>query len=153
MNSLDHLKLLFRHNDWSNRKVVAVLKQHDCPEAVRLMSHVLVTELEYFNRMFGKDSTGFDFWPDADPDGLSALAMKVTEDYERLLERFDDEGLGQTARYKTSEGESVRNTFRDMLSHVVLHSASHRGQALNCLRQDGIEPPVVDYIIYRRELQ
>ncbi|REJ77619.1 MAG: hypothetical protein DWQ47_14705 [Acidobacteria bacterium] len=153
MDSLKHLKRLYRYNDWANRRVIAVLKQHDCPDAVRVMSHVLITEKEYYERMFGKDSTGFDFWPDADPEGLGALAMKNAEDYERLLENFDDEGLGQIIRYRTSAGSSVKNTFRDVLSHVALHSAGHRGQALTLLRQSGIEPPVVDYIIYRRELQ
>lgn len=153
MNSLDHLRQLFRHNDWANRRVIAVLKQNECPEAVRVMSHVLTTEKEYYERMFGKDSTGFDFWPEADPDGLSALAKKNAEDYDRLLEKFDDEGLGQSVGYRTSAGEKVTNTFRDILSHVVLHSAGHRGQALTLLRRNGIDPPVVDYIIHRRELQ
>lgn len=153
MNSLDQLSLLFRHNDWANRRVIAVLKRCECPEALRVMSHVLTTEKEYYERLFGKDSTGFDFWPYATEDDLSALAMENAENYERLLSKFDDEGLGQTAEYSTSSGEPVSNTFRDILSHVVLHSAGHRGQALTLLRQNGIEPPVVDYIIYRRELQ
>lgn len=153
MDSLDHLKTLFRFNDWANRRVIAVLKRHDCPAAVRVMSHVLTAEKEYFERLFGKDSTGFDFWPESGPDALSSLAMENAENYERLLSRFDDEGLGQRADYRTSEGEAVTNSFRDMLSHVILHSMNHRGQALTLLRQEGIEPPVVDYIIYRRELQ
>ncbi len=153
MDSLEHLQNLFAFNDWANRRVIAVLKRNECPAALRLMSHVLTTENEYYERMYGKDSTGFDFWPEGDPDGLGALAMRNAENYERLLNRFDDEGLGQKADYRTSEGDHVTNTFRDMVTHVVLHSMHHRGQALQQLRESGIEPPVVDYIIYRREIQ
>ena len=130
-----------------------VLYPIDCPEALRMMSHVLTTEKEYFERLYGKDSTGFDFWPDADAEGLSALAKRNAEDYERLLARFDDEGLGQSIEYRTSSGEAVTNSYRDILSHVILHSKGHRGQALSLMRRDGIDPPVVDYIIYRREIQ
>jgi uncharacterized damage-inducible protein DinB len=153
MNSIDHLRTLFRYNDWANRRVVAAVRDSDCPGAVRLLAHLLITEKEYHDRMFGKDSTGFDFWPDADTEGLSALAMKNAEDFERLLSRFDDEGLGQRVDYFTSKGIPVHNTFREILDQVLLHSTSHRAQALRELRQAGFEPPSIDYIFYSRGLQ
>lgn len=153
MTSLDHLKTLFRFNDWANRRLVSALRNTECPEADRYMAHVLITEKEYYERMFGKDSTGFDFWPALSVEEMSSLAMENAGKYEQLLDRFDDEGLGQTVDYRTSAGDAVTNTFRDILSHVLLHSMNHRGQALTALRRHGVEPPVVDYIIYRRELQ
>jgi uncharacterized damage-inducible protein DinB len=67
------------------------------------------------------------------------------------LAKFDDEGLGLTASYRTSEGVPHKNSFREILSHVLFHSMTHRGQALSALRRDGFEPPSIDYIIYLRE--
>ncbi len=153
MLSIDLIRQLFDFNDWANRRVIAALRRADCPPAARYMSHVLTTEKEYYERLFGKDSTGFDFWPESDVEGLSGLAKQNALKYERLLKGFDDEGLGQRADYKTSAGEPVFNSFRDMLTHVILHSMNHRGQVLTILRQDGHEPPEIDYIIYRREIQ
>ncbi len=153
MNSKDHLQKLFLYNDWANRRAIRALKSNECAEAQILLCHVLTTEKEYYERLFGKDSTGFNFFPELSLDECSALAMENAELYEGLLKKFDDEGLGQKARYYTSEGEAVENTFREILTHVLLHSMSHRGQVLTILQRAGFKPPVLDYIIYERSLQ
>ncbi len=153
MNSKDHLQKLYLYNDWANRRAIRAIKTGEWTEAQRLLCHVLITEKEYYARLFGKDSTGFNFFPELSLDECSALAMENAELYEGLLKKFDDEGLGQKTRYYTSEGEAVENTFREILTHVLLHSMSHRGQILTILRQAGFKPPVLDYIIYERGLQ
>jgi uncharacterized damage-inducible protein DinB len=38
-----------------------------------------------------------------------------------------------------------------MLTHVVFHSAIHRGNIVLSLRAAGFAPPPIDYIIYLRE--
>ena len=75
------------------------------------------------------------------------------ENYERILKRFDDEGLGQIARYKTSEGVAQKNTFREILTHVLFHSSIHRGNIILKMREENFEPPKIDYIIYLREMK
>ncbi len=54
-------------------------------------------------------------------------------------------------RYTTSHGESFENTAEDILYHVINHSTYHRAQIATDLRQSGIEPPVTDYIILKRQ--
>ncbi|HKX83764.1 MAG TPA: DinB family protein, partial [Pyrinomonadaceae bacterium] len=71
--------------------------------------------------------------------------------FEELLNKFDDEGLGMKSEYKTSEGVPRSNSFREILTHVLFHSAIHRGNIILKLREEGIEPPQTDYIIYLRE--
>lgn len=153
MNSIEHIRELFQYNDWANRVLVRCLKENECEKALAYLSHVLITEKEYYERLFGKDSTGFDFWQELSIEECSKLARENAEKYENLLERFDDEGLGQTVVYYTSEGTQVENDFREILTHVLLHSMNHRGQALTMLRQAEFEPPVLDYIIYRRNVR
>jgi len=150
METIGQLRNLFRFNDWANRVIVRSIRQTSCDEALRHLCHVLITEREYFERLYGKDSTGFDFWTALSIDDCSKLAQANNEAFEKLLRHFDDEGLGQKVRYRTSEGERVSNTFREILTHVILHSMNHRGQILTILRQNGFEPPVIDYIIYER---
>ena len=151
METVEHLRELFEYNDWANRRILAALKSNQSEKARKIAAHLLVTEKEYFKRLYGKDSTGFDFWQDLSSEDCGKLAKENAENYERILERFDDEGLGQSADYKTSEGVAQQNTFRELLTHVLFHSSIHRGNIILKIREEGFAPPVIDYIIYLRE--
>jgi uncharacterized damage-inducible protein DinB len=151
MHSADHLRHLFEYNDWANRRMIVSLKETGSKRGMQIMAHLLVTEREYFERLYGKDSTGFNFWPDVTVHECSTLAKENAGLYEKLLKRFDDEAIGLYVKYKTSEGIEYENTFREMLSHVLLHSSTHRGNIMLKLRDEGFEPPKIDYIIYLRE--
>jgi uncharacterized damage-inducible protein DinB len=151
MYSIEHLRDLFTYDDWANRRLIVALKQTSSDKSRRVLAHVLITKREYFERLYGKDSTGFDFWPDLSVEECSRLNKELAETYERLLSNFEDEGLGLTARYKTSEGVSYENTFRELLTHVLLHSSIHRGNIILKLREECFAPPKIDYVIYLRE--
>ena len=151
MDTIEHLRELFAYDDWANRRIIVALKQNQSTRSRQILAHLLVTKQEYFDRLYGKDSTGFDFWPDRSIEECSRLAMETAEIYEKLLNRFGDEGLGLTAKYKTSEGVPFENTFREILTHVLLHSSIHRGNIILKLREEGFEPPKTDYIFYLRE--
>jgi uncharacterized damage-inducible protein DinB len=151
MYTIEHLRELFAFNDWANRKLIVSLEEYLSNTALRYVAHVLITEKEYFERLRGKDSTGFNFWPEVSLGDCEGLARENAVNYERLLKNIDDNGLSSIASYKTSEGMPYENTFREVLTHVLFHSMTHRGQALSGMRKDGFEPPQIDYIIYLRE--
>jgi uncharacterized damage-inducible protein DinB len=151
METIEHLRELFAYNDWANRRTVAALKANYSDKSHKILAHLLITETEYYERLYGKDSTGFDFWRELSLDECADLARENAERFERLLRHFDDEGLGQIAKYKTSEGVSQHNTYRELLTHVMFHSSIHRGNIVFKMRGDGFAPPVIDYIIYLRE--
>jgi uncharacterized damage-inducible protein DinB len=151
MHTVEHLRQLFAYNDWANRRVLVSLKSSVSPRSLEILAHLLITEKEYYERLYGKDSTGFDFWPPLTLDECGVLARETAEAFEQLLRRFDDEGLDIRARYHSSAGIPYENTFREILAHVLLHSSIHRGNIILKLREDGFEPPKIDYIIYLRE--
>lgn len=151
MNTVEHLRELFIYNDWANRRIVAALKANKSEKSQRILAHLLVTEREYFERLYGKDSTGFDFWQNLSVEDCGRLARDNAESYERILKLFDDEGLGQIAKYKTSEGAAHENSFRELLTHVLFHSSIHRGNIILKMREENYAPPAIDYIIYLRE--
>lgn len=152
MNTKEHFEQLFDFNDWANRRVVAALRSTPSAEALKYLSHILLTEREYYERLYGKDSTGFDFWRGLTLEECSETAQENAGLYEKLLKNFDDEGLGQISHYYTGAGEPVKNTYREVLSHVLFHSMNHRGQILTILRKEDIQPPILDYIVYCRQL-
>ncbi len=151
MDTIEHLRELFIYNDWANRRIVAALKSNRSEKAREILAHLLITEREYFERLYGKESTGFDFWQDLSLEDCGNLAKENAENYERILKRFDDEGLGQIAKYKTSKGVAYQNTFRELLTHVLFHSSIHRGNIILKMREENLAPPKIDYIIYLRE--
>ncbi len=151
MNTIEHLRQLFNYNDWANRRIVTALKENYSDRSRRILAHLLITEQEYFERLYGKDSTGFDFWQDLSLEECGRLARETAERYEKLIRRFEEEGLDLRAEYRTSEGVRHENTFRELLTHVVFHSSIHRGNIILKMREEGFTPPKIDYIIYLRE--
>lgn len=151
METVEHLRGLFAYNDWANRRIIVSLKSAASERSRQILAHLLATEKEYYERLYGKDSTGFDFWPDLSVEACGTLARETAGAYEKLLRRFDDSGLDLKAKYRTSEGVPYENTYRELITHVLLHSSIHRGNIVLKLREDGFEPPKIDYIIYLRE--
>lgn len=148
---LEHFRQLFAYNDWANRRIITALKENKSEKARKILAHLLVTEKEYLERLYGKDSTGFDFWQDLSVEDCEKLTRETAASYEKLLRRFEEAGLSFIAHYKTSEGVAYENTFREMLTHVVFHSSIHRGNIILKLREEGFAPPKIDYIIFLRE--
>lgn len=151
MDTIEHLRQLFSYNDWANRRIVTALKEHNSEKSRKILAHLLITEREYFERLYGKDSFRFDFWQDLSLEECGRLARENAERYETLIRRFEEEGLNLRAEYRTSEGVRQENTFRELLTHVLFHSSIHRGNIILKMREEGFTPPKVDYIIYLRE--
>ena len=151
MYTVEHLRQLFAYNDWANRRTIVALKSAESDRSRQILAHLLTTEREYFERLHGKDSAGFDFWPEMTPEEAGRIARENAEMYDKLLRRFDEEGLDLRVKYRTSKGVPYENTFREMLTHVLIHSATHRGNIVLRLREDGAQPPETDYMIYLRE--
>src|SRR4051812_20110065 len=102
MQTVEHLRDLFRYNDWANRRLIVAIKENPSDRCRQILVHILTTEEEYVARFFGKDSTGFNFWPEMSIEECGYLAREIAEKYDKLLRRFDEEGLDVVARYKTS---------------------------------------------------
>lgn len=151
METIEHLGHLFEYDDWANRQIIAALHAGFSDKGRRILSHILITKQEYFERLGGKDSTGFDFWPDLDLDDCAKLATSSSANYRTLISGLGEIGLDKIASYKTSEGVPYENTYRDLLTHVVIHSSIHRGNIVLKMREEGLEPPKIDYILYLRE--
>jgi uncharacterized damage-inducible protein DinB len=152
METIEHLRRLFIYNAWANRQVLTALKTNRNEKAKKILTHLLITEKEYFERLYDKDSTDFDFWQDLSFEECERLMQENAENYTRILAKRDDKNLEQIAKYKTSEGVSHENTWRQLLTHVLFHSATHRGNIVIVLREQGFTPPKVDYIIFLREI-
>jgi uncharacterized damage-inducible protein DinB len=150
MDTIEHFRHLFDYNYWANSRIIFALKSSPSEKSLKILAHLLITEREYFERLYGKDSTGFDFWQELSREDCKNLALENDENFRHLLKRFDDEGLGLTVSYKTSAGIAYKNTYREMLTHILFHSSIHRGNIILKLREEDFSPPAIDYIIFIR---
>jgi uncharacterized damage-inducible protein DinB len=59
--------------------------------------------------------------------------------------------LSESVAYQNSQGETWTSTVQDILTHVVLHSAYHRGQIASQMRATGEQPAYTDFIHAARQ--
>ena len=70
-------------------------------------------------------------------------AVELPRGYERLL---SPERLAERISYTNSKGERWTSTVEEILTHLVIHSAYHRGQIAADVRGAGQTPAYTDYI-------
>ena len=138
------LERMLRYDTWANRETLRSLRQADPPaQSLRWMSHIIGAELLWLARMEGRPAP-LPVWPD----------LTVEECTDRLPENLADAWDGPLSRpvsYTNSKGESWTSTVEEILIHVVIHSAYHRGQIASNLRAAGLEPAYTDYIHAERQ--
>ena len=150
MQTIDHLRNLLDYDEWADRLTIEALEVAPSERSLRILAHIVITKKEYLERFGGKDSTGFDFWPELSLDDCRRLASATTDRYRRLVNEATEPALDHVVKYKTSQGVPHQDTTRDLLTHVLLHSSIHRGNIVLKMREEGLEPPKIDYILYLR---
>jgi uncharacterized damage-inducible protein DinB len=144
---------LFRHADWANRRVLALLQSvNDPPEkARRLFAHVLAAERVWLTRLRGEDSTALEIWPELALEKCAALLEKNATDYRNYFEALPEASLNDVITYRNSKGIQFRTQVMDVCTHVSVHGSYHRGQIAQTMRNAGFEPVNTDFITFVRE--
>jgi uncharacterized damage-inducible protein DinB len=154
MQTLEMIRGLLRYNEWSNGKMIDSLRQSASPsaKAVRALAHLLLAEKTWLARLkTNQDSTGFDFWQGTTLEECEALALEVRRSFAALMDELTEDELDSLATYKNSKGAQYSTSYRDILTHVLMHSAYHRGQVAMAVRAEGDAPAYTDYIAFVRE--
>ncbi len=116
------------------------------PDALRALAHALAADHIWHQRLVGGPPPTT-VWPDLDPAGCRALLDLTTADWQVFLASAD---LDAEVTYRTTQGEPFTNHVTDVLDHVRLHGAHHRGQANAAIRAAGGTPPTLDVIRWAR---
>jgi len=85
-------------------------------------------------------------WPDLTLEECEAEWRRVETLLSIEVADLTVERLAAAVDYVNSKGERYTSRVEDILMHVVLHSAYHRGQIALELRAAGFEPAYTDYI-------
>jgi uncharacterized damage-inducible protein DinB len=145
--SVERFRRELSYDDWANREVLRHLQRESSPPArcVERLAHVLGTQSEWLARLQGKRSE-LAVWPRLTLDEIEEALRRLRSGWTQVLERLGPEDLEHTIAYTNSKGQPWTSRVGDVLAHVVLHGAYHRGQIASDLREAGLTPPCTDYI-------
>ncbi|MFZ0816847.1 MAG: DinB family protein [Candidatus Sulfotelmatobacter sp.] len=152
MELLDHLGRQFTYDEWANREVLAGLRASTQSPArtLQLLAHVLSAERLWLERL-KQQPQSLPVWPDFTFAKCEEQITELGRLWRDYLGHLSAAGLSKTISYQNSKGEPWASTVEDVLTHVVLHSAYHRGQIASLIRGAGEQPAYTDFIHAARQ--
>lgn len=149
----DYFANLFSHNCRANENVVDSICSADVPgKATAIMSHVINAGIIWLARMKGTASS-VAVWQEYEKSDLPSKQAAADNDLLAFIDSADDEILSSIVNYSNSRGETFSNTVSEILTHLAIHSAYHRGQIILMIKGIVDPLPQTDYILYKRNLK
>jgi uncharacterized damage-inducible protein DinB len=143
---------LFEHMVWADARVLERLRADDhTPRALKLFAHLLAAERVWLARLRGEDSSALEIWPDLAVEECAALAGHLRIELGALFASLSPSELGRLVLYQNSAGREFSTPVGEILIHLALHGAYHRGQIATRMRDAAAEPINTDYITFVRD--
>ncbi|MDQ6634855.1 MAG: DinB family protein [Gemmatimonadota bacterium] len=148
------LPRLFDHLAWADAKARDALRAMpastaEAKRATELYAHVAAAEHVWLARLMGRPQE-YPVWPELDLDAGAELAARTASELRQFVASLCPEDLAREVDYANSAGRRFRDRVEDILMHVAMHGAYHRGQIALLTRQGGGEPASTDYIAFVR---
>ena len=145
MELTDYLNRQFAYNEWANREVLSAIRNQggDDARSLQLMSHIVAAERLWLERLKELPQS-VSVWPSFDLSKCEAASKEIAQLWRDYLNSAID--LSRVVAYKNSKGEEWTSAIEDVLTHVILHSAYHRGQIASHMRASGQTPAYTDFI-------
>ena len=145
MTVVDHLRRQFAYDQWANQQVLKSIRTAagGRGRSLQLMSHILAAERLWLERLEQRPQS-LPVWPKLELQDLEREVSELARLWLRYLEEAGDPS--KAVSYKNSKGELWMSTIVDVLTHVVMHSAYHRGQIASHMRASGETPAYTDFI-------
>jgi uncharacterized damage-inducible protein DinB len=147
MTMLEHIRNLFSYDGWANREVLNSLQALNTPpeRSVKLLGHILSAERLWLERLLVQKQTS-PVWPVFTIEQCKIEVDQLPGLWRNYLTSLGERGLTLSLTYKNTKGENFSSQKQDILLHVVMHSAYHRGQIAADMRAAGFAPPYTDFI-------
>jgi uncharacterized damage-inducible protein DinB len=153
METREHIRQLFEYDLWANQKTLESLAT--VPETAerprKLFSHIVGAQRIWRARFEDPNPPGAEPWPTLTLDEARVAAEELNQSWQALLGRLTPAKLAEDLVYRTTKGTEFHTPIQDVLLHVVMHSAYHRGQVAAAVREAGGKPAATDYVVYLRQ--
>jgi uncharacterized damage-inducible protein DinB len=151
---MTHIGRMLKAMTWADLESLAALRAHPPvqPEALPLYGHVLAAEEVWLSRLEIR-APRCAVWPTLSIPECEDLAVENARGYQAYLENLTESDLAALVRYRNTKGDEFANSVLDILTHVVIHGAYHRGQIARIIGRGGGQAPNTDYIVYVRSVE
>ena len=141
-----HLDRLLRYDIWANGETLDSLRQGPPPaRSLKWMGHIVGAELLWLARL-RQEPAPLPVWPDLAVEQCAARLGELSGMWHDYLADADSGRVPEQVTYTNSKGEEWTSLVEDILTHVTIHSAYHRGQIASDLRAAGQVPAYTDFI-------
>ena len=144
---MNDLPRLFAYDAWANRETLTAVRcvAKPPPRVVEILAHIAAAE-DLWHARITMLKKRVEVWPKLTVDECEAYFDRREAIWPDLLEHSTPADLSRAVEYTNSMGEHWSNTVGDILHHVNLHGAYHRGQIATHMRNAGLEPAYTDFI-------
>jgi uncharacterized damage-inducible protein DinB len=140
------LDRLLRYDIWANGETLDSLRQGPPPaRSLKWMGHIVGAEHLWLARL-RQQPAPLPVWPDLPVEQCAARLGELSGMWQEFLADAGPRKYSERVTYTNSKGEEWTNVVEDILTHVTIHSAYHRGQIASDLRAAGQTPAYTDFI-------
>jgi uncharacterized damage-inducible protein DinB len=149
-----HIERMLRAMSWADQKTLEALIEHPHAqgEALPLLAHLLAAEHIWLARLRSQETTQ-PVWPQLEMNECKRLADDNAAGYATYVGSLGESALDVAIRYRNTKGEEFVNSAIDILTHVVIHGAYHRGQIAKALGRSGVPAVNTDFITFARVVE
>lgn len=140
----------FRYKAWANQELLELVEQiknDEHPEqrttAIRLLNHTLVVDKIFIAHLQGQ-SHPFSATNTPETPTLNQLKQSIEETDAWLINYAMDQSptsLKENIHFTFTDGDSGRMTREQILDHLIIHGAYHRGNVGMLLTECGLNRP------------
>lgn len=145
---------LFDYESWANNEIVKSLISIDEPpeKAMTLMSHIIDAQILWLCRIKNTVSD-IHVWQTYSKSEMSPALQKSSSDLKVFINNITGNGPDNVINYANTKGEKFKSSLKDILTHLLFHSAYHRGQIILLIKPLVISLPYTDYIHFERSIK
>jgi len=143
------LRSLFAYKAWANAELFAALATLPAEQAeilqacVRTLNHIYVVD-RIFRAHLSGEARPFDATNTPETPSLESLRVEVSATdawLEAYVASLGEPALTEVLSFQFTDGEAGRMSREEMLLHLIVHGAYHRGNVGQQLKSIGVAPP------------
>jgi uncharacterized damage-inducible protein DinB len=146
---------LIQYDAWACARLQSALDSaNPLPDAaLKTWGHVVASLDCWLDRIQGKSVPPAVWWSPAPLAEWGKRRPAAHARWTAYARTLDARELAREVRFTNSAGQPCHDPVEAIVRHLVSHGTHHRAQVSASLRAAGFEPPTMDYIVWRRELQ
>ena len=150
----------YRYKAWANRELLAQVAKIDQAayptqyhQAIRLLNHTLVVDRIFIAHLQG-EAHGFAATNTPETPSHAALSSAMAESDAWLLDyvqAYEAQGGERAVSFTFTDGAHGRLSVQEILDHLIIHGAYHRGNVGMLLTACGLDRPADTFTRFLHE--